>query len=439
MQPILVLLLLMLVSGVFAMSELAVVSSRRILLEQRANKGDRLAASALRLANEPTRFLSTVQLCITFAAILAGALGESALSHHVEEWLKAIPSVAAHAAGIADAIVVAGVGYVTLVIGELVPKRIGMAYPEPIARVVAKPMHVISWLTAPVVRLLSFSTDVILKLMHVKEFHHQEVTEDEIKGLIEKGTEAGVFQEAEQEIVERVFRLGDQRVSNLMVPRADIDWLEADSPADLVRVAVATSSRSHFPVCRGGLDHLIGVVHVKDLVKSGLLTKDIDLVAMAQKPLFVPESMPALKALETFRKSKTHVAFVLDEYGTLEGLITVNDIVAGTFGEMTRAGEEDENLVVKRADGSMLIDGMLPVDELKRLLGVDALPKEDASYHTVGGLMMAVMSRVPKTGDIYTWERFTIEVVDMDRQRVDKVLLSIAPEPVDVGNGEEGE
>lgn len=430
MESIFILALLMLISGIFAMSEIAVVSSKRILLEQRAAKGDRRAASALKLADEPTRFLSTVQLCITFAAILAGALGEKALSHHVEAWLKSFGPIEKYAATIADVMVVVGVGYITLVLGELVPKRIGMAYPEPIARIVARPMHVISWITAPFVRVLSISTDLILGVLRIREGSEHEVTEDEIKGLIEKGTEAGVFQEAEQEIVERVFRLGDQRVSNLMVPRADIDWLEAESPADMVRVAVATSSRSHFPVCRGGLDHLIGVVHVKDLVKNGLLTRDIDLVAMAQKPLFVPESMPALKALETFRTSRTHIAFVLDEYGTLEGLVTVNDIVAGAMGELTRAGEEDETLVVKRADGSMLVDGMLPVDELKRMLNVETLPKEDAAYNTVGGLMMAVMSRVPKTGDVYTWERFTLEVMDMDRQRVDKVLLTIRDEPI---------
>lgn len=426
-MELVILLILIVINGIFAMSEIAVVSSKHVLLEQAANKGDKRAAAALKLSEHPTRFLSTVQIGITLIGITMGAFGGEALADDFQKHVEKVEIFRKHAHPIAVGCVVLFLTYLSLVVGELFPKRVGMSFPETIARIVARPMSVLSQITAPAVKLLSVTTDLLLAIVQVHPKPKQEVTEDEVKGLIEKGTEAGVFQEAEQEIVERVFRLGDQRVSNLMVPRADIDWLEADAPADLVRVAVATSSRSHFPVCRGGLDHLIGVVHVKDLVKSGLLTRDINLVAMAQKPLFVPESMPALKALETFRKSRTHIAFVLDEYGTLEGLITVNDIVAGTFGELSRAGEEDESLIVTRADGSLLVDGMLPVDELKRLLGVESLPKEDAAYQTVGGLMMAVMSRVPKAGDIFTWERFTLEVMDMDRARVDKVLLTVAP------------
>jgi len=433
------LLILIVINGIFAMSEIAVVSSKHVLLEQAANKGDKRAGAAMKLAEDPTRFLSTVQIGITLIGITMGVFGGEALADDFEKHVAKVPLLQPYAHGIAVGCVVLFLTYLSLVVGELFPKRVGMSFPETIARIVARPMTVLSRITAPAVKLLSVSTDLLLAVFQIHPKPKQEVTEDEVKGLIEKGTEAGVFQEAEQEIVERVFKLGDQRVSNLMVPRADIDWLEADSPADMVRVAVATSSRSHFPVCRGGLDHLIGVVHVKDLVKSGLLTKDIDLVALAQKPLYVPESMPALKALETFRTSRTHIAFVLDEYGTLEGLITVNDIVAGAMGELTRAGEEDESLVVKRADGSMLVDGMLPVDELKRMLDVDELPKEDAAYQTVGGLMMAVMARVPKTGDVFTWDRFTLEVMDMDRARVDKVLLTIEPKHEAGINGEEDE
>ena len=438
-MELLILLILIVINGVFAMSEIAVVSSKHVLLEQAAAKGDKRAGAAMKLADDPTRFLSTVQIGITLIGITMGVFGGEALADDFQKHVEKVEILRPYAHAVAVGCVVLFLTYLSLVVGELFPKRVGMSFPETIARFVARPMTVLSRITAPAVKLLSFSTDLLLAIFRIHPKPKQEVTEDEVKGLIERGTEAGVFQEAEQEIVERVFKLGDQRVSNLMVPRADIDWLEADSPADMVRVAVATSSRSHFPVCRGGLDHLIGVVHVKDLVKSGLLTRDIDLVALAQKPLYVPENMPALKALETFRKSRTHIAFVLDEYGTLEGLITVNDIVAGAMGELTRAGEEDESLVVKRADGSMLVDGMLPVDELKRMLKVESLPKEDAAYQTVGGLMMAVMSRVPKTGDIYTWDRFTIEVMDMDRARVDKVLLTIGDEAPGRVNGEEDE
>lgn len=431
-MEIAVLLLMILVSGLFAMSEIAVVSSKRVLLEAAAERGDRLAAAALRLTNNPTQFLSTVQVGITLATLLTGALGEAALARKVEAWLRTYPAIEPYAGVASSTLVVIAIGYVSLVIGELVPKRIGMTAPEPIARFIAPPMRVLSILTAPLVKLLSSSTNVILRIFGITAEHEENVTEEEIKGLIEKGTEAGVFQEAEQELVERVFRLGDQQVRELMVPRNEVDWLDADAPDTLTRIAIAASSRSHFPVCRGGLDNLVGVVHVKDLVKNGLLTDQIDLVAIAQKPLFVPEAMPALKALETFRRERVHIAFVLDEYGTMEGLITLNDIVEGMFGEMLRAGEEHDPMMVRRADGSWLLDGMLPVEKLKELIERDSLPNEDSGFQTVGGFLMTALARVPQTGDIYAWDRFTIEVVDMDRQRVDKVLLTIAREEIRV-------
>jgi putative hemolysin len=261
----------------------------------------------------------------------------------------------------------------------------------------------------------------------------EEVTQEDIRNLIEHGTAAGVFMEKERELVNRIFQLGEQRVSGLMVPRSDIVWLEADAPAERVRVAVAAYSHSHFPVCRKGLDNLLGVVHLKDMVKSGLLTQTIDLKVLARQPMFVPESMPALKLLEEFRKGETHIAFVLDEYGVLAGLITLNDIVVSLLGQMTRAGEESEPMAVKREDGSWLLDGALPIEELKGIMHVQKLPNQErTTFNTLAGFIMTYLGRVPHTGDTFVWDRFKFEVIDMDRHRIDKVLLSM----LRPGNGE---
>jgi len=424
-MEILILLLLIAFNFFLAMSEIAVVSSRRVRLEQSAQRGNRGARAALLLVDSPTRFLSTVQSGMTLVGIIAGALGEAALADDIAAWLSRFPMLAAHSHGIAAVIVVLVIGYLTLVIGELVPKRLAMNSPERIASFIAAPMRVLSIITAPFVGFLSFSTDLLLRLFPKKVAGDELVTQEEIKSLIEKGTEAGVFHEQEQELVERIFRLGDHRVSALMVPRRDITWLEADAPAERVRVAVATSSHSHFPVCRGGLDHLMGVVHLKDMVKSGLLTQRIDLKILARKPLFVPESMPALRLLEEFRRSQLHIAFILDEYGVISGLITLNDLVESILGQIARYGDDTEPLAVHREDGSWLLDGSLPIEDLKAMMDVDTLPHmQRTSFQTVAGFVMTYLGRVPRTGDHFSFDRFRFEVVDMDRHRIDKVLLS---------------
>jgi putative hemolysin len=305
-----------------------------------------------------------------------------------------------------------------------------MHSPERIASFLAAPMSALARAASPLVKLLSASTDGLLRLFGVSPISTDQVTEEEVRAMVEQGAESGVFEETEQKIVERVFRLSDRVVGELMVPRTEIDWLPADASPDRVRVAVATSPHSHFPVCKGGLDGLIGVVHVKDLVKSGLLTERVDLAELIQPPLYVPESLAALRALETFREARTHLAFVTDEYGGLVGLITLNDLVESIVGEVTSVSEGEEPMTVRRADGSWLLDGLLPVDHLRELMEVRKLPKEDeAEYATVGGLVMAYLGRIPRAGDRFEWDRFTFEVMDMDRQRVDKVLLSFRPEP----------
>lgn len=428
-MEILILLFLVVVNAVFAMAEMAVVSSRRMRLQQAADHGDKGAAAALALANAPTRFLSTVQVGITMIAIFMGAFGERTLADDLRSALASLPALAPHAGWLSFLIVALAITYISLVIGELVPKRLALNNPERIAGALAPSMRMVAKVASPLVGVLSGSTDVILRLLGARSPSAQAVSEEEIKGLIAQGAKSGVFHETEHKLVERVFRLGDRVVSELMVPRTEIDWLPADASVERVRVAVATSPHSHFPVCRGSLDHIIGVVHVKDLVKHGLISDRVDIIALAQQPLFVPETMPALRALESFRQAHTHIAFVLDEYGAIEGLITLNDIVEAIVGEITRQGEETDPEVVQRADGSWLLDGLLPIDRLRELMNVRSLPAEDrAEFVTVGGLVMSYLGRVPRTGDTFEWGRFRFEVVDMDRQRVDKVLLSAKPE-----------
>lgn len=425
-MEILVLLVLIVFNGVLVMSEMALVSSRRVRLEHAANRGSRGASAALLLAASPTRFLSVVQLGITLIGIIVGAIGEATISHHLEGALSKSPTLEPYAGAIATTIVIAAVTYVSVMVGELLPKRLALANPERIAAITAPVMTVIARMAGPFVGFLSITTDFILQVVGVKTLEkNNEVTADDIRGLIEQGTQSGVFMEKERELVERIFRLGDQRVSSLMVPRGDIVWLDADASADRIRLAVATESHSHFPVCRKGLDSLLGVVHLKDMVKAGLLQRTIDLKVLARQPLFVPESMPALRLLEEFRKGQTHIAFVLDEYGVLAGLIVLNDLVESLLGHMSRGGEDSEPLVVQRADGSWLLDGALPVAELKSLMQVETLPHERrTTFNTIAGFVMTYLGRVPRTGDTFTWDRFRFEVVDMDRHRIDKVMLS---------------
>ncbi|MCI0676869.1 MAG: hemolysin family protein [Phycisphaerales bacterium] len=430
-MELLVLLLLIGINGVLAMSEIAVVSSRRVRLEQAAARGHRGAKAALALVESPTRFLSTVQVGITLAGITAGAYAEAAIADDLAATIGRDARLAPYSHLIATGIVVLGITYLSLVLGELLPKRLAMNNPEKIASLIAPFMRVLSQIIAPFVNFLTFSTDLLLRLFPKKPEGSELATAEEIKGLMEKSTEAGVFHEQEQWLVERIFRLGDPRVTGLMVPRTDITWLESDAPAERIRVAVATSSHSHFPVCKGGLDHIVGVVHLKDLVKSGLLTKSVDLKVLARQPLFVPESMAALRLLDEFRRTQMHIAFILDEYGVLAGLITLNDLVESILGQMARGGEETEPLAVRREDGSWLLDGALPVEDLKAIMHVETLPHQQrTSFQTVAGFVMTYLGRVPRTGDHFVFDRFRFEVVDMDRHRIDKVLLSFRGEAV---------
>lgn len=422
--------LLILLNGVFAMTEAALISSRRARLDALAARGSRGAVRAINLISNPTRFLSTIQIGITLIGIGAGALGEKSIADEIQPYLADLPFVGRYADTLSSVAMVVLLTYFSLILGELVPKRIALANPEGVSSVMAGPMNAIARTARPLVAVLSKSTELILRLFPDRGSEDDAHAEAEVKALLASGAQQGVFHESEQKIVERVFRLSDQTARGLMVPRTEIDWLRADDPVGRIRVAVATSSHSHFPVCKGagGLDELVGVVHVKDLVKSGLITDDVNVGQIARPPVFVPENTPALELLEMFRQNREHIVFVADEHGTLEGLVTLNDVVTAIIGEVSRHDDEDDPMIVRRSETSFLLDGLLGVDELRRVMGLteeDELPKQDEGYETLGGLVMTFLGRIPATGDVFTWSRYRFEVVDMDRKRVDKVMLTI--------------
>ena len=427
MLEFLILASLLLINALFAMSEISIVSSRRVRLEQLAAKGDKGAKAALHLSDNPTRFLSTVQAGITVTAILAGAFGEKALVGDVEEQLREIPWIAP-AAGVVSLIAVMSViTFLSLLVGELVPKRIGMAFPETIARSTAGLMIVISRLASPLVTFLTFSTNVVLAVLRIKTPATEQVSEDDVRALIRQGKREGVFHETEQRLLDRVLRLDDLKARALMVPRHEVVWLDVASDAEMIRLTVATSPFSHFPVCDGELDTVLGFVHVKDLVKHGLVSGGaISLRELCRPMLYVPENTAALKLLDVFRAKRAHLAMVVDEYGGIQGLVTLNDIVDVVLGSLPShgmGGEDSEAMVTVRADGSVLVDGSLPIDELARVTGND--PHDFASDRgvvTVAGLVLTLLGHVPKTGEKVTHRNVELEVMDMDRARVDKVL-----------------
>ncbi|NJK72992.1 MAG: HlyC/CorC family transporter [Oscillatoriales cyanobacterium RU_3_3] len=421
---LLIVLLLIFLNGLFVMSEMAIVSVRKVRLQQQANQGSTNARVALDLANAPNQFLPTVQIGITLLAILSGAFGESSVSRRLEPVLQLIPSLAPYSQAISSVIAVLTITYLTLIIGELVPKRLALNNPEPIAASVAIPMRMLSKIGAPAVYLLSYSTDLILRIMGIVPSTEPQVTEEEIKVLIEQGTEAGTFEEAEQEMVERVFRLGDRRVSALMTPRPDLVWLDLEDSVEKNRQKMLGSGHSRFPVCQGGLDNVLGLVHVTDMLSRNLTGQELDLSASLRRPLFVPESTRGLKVLELFKQSSNQIALVVDEYGVIQGLVTVNDILVELVGDLPSVEDADEPQAVQREDGSWLLDGMLPVEDFFEIFGIeDSSSEHKGSYHTMGGFVITNLGKIPTAAEHFEWNHLRVEVVDMDGNRVDKVLV----------------
>jgi putative hemolysin len=424
---ILLVFLLLIANGAFSMSEMAVISARKSRLKQLANEGDSNAQAALELAENPGNFLSTVQVGITLVGILAGAFGGATLAEKLSPHLKSVPAMEPYADSISFGVVVAAITYLSLVIGELIPKRIALHSPERIASLMARPMRMISRAAAPLVRLLETSTEGLVRLFGLGESQDPPVTEDEIKVLVEQGIGAGVFQEEERDLIERTFHLGDRLIGELTIPRTDIVWLDIDEPLEEIKVKINRSHFSHFPVIQGSPDNILGVVRTKDLLVLALDDKPFHLGSALLPPIYFPDSMPAFKAIESFKKYRRHMALVIDEHGGVEGLVTTNDILDALVGDIPSVDEPHEQLAVQREDGSWLFDGALSITDLKKILKLKQIPGEDDGiFQTLGGFVMAKLGRIPQAPDHFEWNGLRFEVVDMDRNRVDKVLVSAA-------------
>jgi len=423
MTELLIILLLTGINGIFAMSEAAVIASRRPRLQNLADKGHRGAQKALALKDEPSRFLSTVQIGITLIGTLLGAFGGATIANNIAESLRAYEALAPYANVLGLLIVVLVTTYIQLIIGELVPKRLALHRPEKVASFLARPMYWLEFATSPVVRLLSFSTDAVIKIIGAKEIGDAPVTEEEISAMLTQGVAAGIFEEAEQEMVESVFKLGDRRITSIMTPRTEITWLDLEDDAEENQHRIAESRFSRFPVCQGDLDHVIGMVRAKDLLPRLLSGAPFDLKSVMVPPVFVPESISVAKVVELFRQTANHVVFVINEYGGLMGLVTTQDVLEEIVGDI----EEQE--AVMRDDGSYLIDGMMSIENFRDLLDIDhEMPGEDEQYETIAGFIMMQQGRIPRTGDRIEWENLRFEVVDMDGHRVDKILVMRAAE-----------
>ena len=425
---ILIILLLIVANGLFAMSEIAIVAARKARLQQLADKGNRGARIALELSNSPNRFLSTAQMGITLIGILAGAFGSATLADKLADVLGRFPIIAPHEHAISILIVVLGIAYCSLVIGELVPKRLGLDHAERIASAVGPVMKGLAWVAHPVVHLLSLSTDFVLRLLGIRHRPQAPVTEEELRLMIRLGTQAGVFEPYEQLMMERVLKLGDRPVSAIMTPRLDVVWIDPEEPPETILRKVMESGYSQFPVASGNLENVLGIVSGKALLSQKLTGRALDPRSILRQALFVPASSSALRVLEQFKENRSHAGLVINEYGGFEGIVTLADILEAISGDIPLPYEEEEPEVVQRDDGSWLLDGMLLLDELKELLKIRDLPfDEDGSYQTVGGLVTAVLGRIPAAGDHFEWNGFRFEVADMDGRRVDKVIVTPLP------------
>ena len=422
---ILIILVLIIINGIFVMSEIAIVSARKLRLQQRANEGDKKAKAALELANSPNRFLSTTQIGITLISILTGAFGGATLATQIAATLRQVPQMARYSDAAGIVIVVLGISYFSLVFGELFPKRVGLNSPERIASAVATPMNLISRIASPVIFLLGASTDLLLMIMDIKPPVEPPVTEEEVKILLEEGTRAGVFEETEQDIVERVFRLSDKKAAALMIPRTEVIWLDIGDSLEEIRRKISEGDYFFYPVGDGSLDEILGFVRARDMLSCSLGEKRIDLKDSLIPPIFIPESMPALRIIELFKQSGVYIAMVIDEYGSIQGIVTLRDVLEAIVGDLPPMSEAAEPQAVQREDGSWLLDGMLPADEFKDIFGLRELPEEDSGYYkTIGGFVMMHLGKIPSTGDHFEWNGLRFEVVDMDENRVDKLLVA---------------
>jgi putative hemolysin len=417
-------IILILLNGILSMAEIAIVSSRRTKLQQEADDGNTSARKALTLKDNPTHFLSTIQIGITLIGILTGAISGATIAEQLASWMKNFSWLAPYSETVGIAIVVLIITYFALVLGELAPKRMALNRPERLAIKLAPFVHLLSQLARPLSATLTWSTRAILKLFGQHTEEKSKVTEEEIRVLINQGTQDGVIEEAEQDIVERVFTLGDRMAVELMTPRTEIVYLDqTNSPAETLRL-VSESHFSRYPVVHGDLDHVVGITSANKLLNQMITLKRINLTAACRPAIFIPETMPAFKILEEFKKTGRSMALIIDEYGGLAGLVTHNDLLSALVTDVTDATPGAEAQVITREDGSWLLDGMLLVDELKEVLNIESLEgEEDGNYDTVSGLVMTTLGRIPTSGESFEIAGYRFEVMDMDNKRVDKVLV----------------
>ncbi len=421
---VLIILFLVALNGFFVLSETALIHARKSRLEEWADAGDKRAGGALELANAPNRFLAAVQFGITLTTVVVGVFGGSAVAERIAAALAVVPAIEPYGHAVVAALVIAAITFLLLVLGEMLPKRLVLRSPEKIARLVAGPIRAFTTIVYPVVHLLNVCTDAAFRLFGGHQAEPPPVTEEEIKTLVQQGTEAGVFEESEQNMVEAVFSLGDRTARSLMTPRSQIVWLAVSASDAEIRAKIRQSGYSRFPVSTDILDRVAGVVQAKDLLARHFAGETIDLKPVLQEPLFVPRTVSALHVLELFKQSGKHIALVVDEYGGIEGLLTHHDILEAIAGEMPFGGKAAEDKAVRRHDGSWLLDGMLAVDEFKEIFHLDSLPgeKKDA-YQTLGGFLFTQMGRVPAVAERFEWGGLCFEIVDMDGKRIDKVLV----------------
>ena len=419
---ILFIVFLIAMNNILAMTEAALLSVRKARLQQRVNEGDKKAESALKLTEDPNQFLSVIQIGITLIDVLTGAVAGATLADFLSMKLAKIPLLAPYSQTIGLVTVVLVITYFSIILGELVPKRLAIQNPEGISSFFAPPMLVLSKILSPVVRFLSFSTDMVLRLIGIRASTEPPVTEEEIHVLLDQGTQAGVFEEAEQDMVAGVFRLNDRRVYSLMTPRTEILWLDVRDTVEEILKKMAEGPYSRFPVCQGSLDNVLGIVKARELLTRSLAGEPIHLKECLSPALFIPENTFASRALEIFKESNKELVLVIDEFGGVTGLLTINDVLEEIVGDI----EVGEPQATQRQDGSWLLDGMLDIDEFKELFHLGTLPNED-DYETLAGFVITSLGKIPQPADQFEWEGLRFEVVDMDARRVDKVLVTTLP------------
>lgn len=424
MNELLILFFLIILNGFFSMAEIALVSARKARLEGQASKGDLRAKHALSLAQKPDSFLSTVQIGITTIGILTGIYSGDKIIDDVAVFLNTFPVFAEYSNGIATAVVVVVITFFSLVFGELVPKRLGLASPEKIAKSVASPMRLITMMTYPFVWLLIHTTGLIMRIFRIKSDDGQ-VTEEEIKAIINEGTEHGAIEATEQEIIQRVFHLGDRNITSLMTHRSDVIWFDLNDNEETIRGKIIKEPHSVYPICDKTIDNIAGIVSIKDMYVT---PDDVTFKDVMKNPLFVPENISPYQLLEKFKETKIHTSFVVDEYGTLLGLVTLNDILEAIVGDLPQHDAQDYE-IIEREDGTYLVDAQIPFyDFLSRFEKADWMNEGEQEFDTLAGFILHSLERIPSTGDRFDWKGFGFEIVDMDSHRIDKVLVKVSDE-----------